>query len=629
VAHGTDRCNILAMLVGGAPPVRLPHPTQPALGDGEQQLTYGELADRLRSGAARIAAAGIGRGDIVGVPNVRTLDTILACLALLARGAAFLPVANPASMPDAVRRTLAAALDAPDDPGWPHGLRRLSLDIARVDGADRDADEPRDGDPAYAMTTSGSTGEQKHTVINRGGLRSMFVALYRNLEHVIPLGARWSQLHPLTFGFSICELLGCFAFAGELVVVPRENPLTLHALLRAVAVSGMPCVVCLTPSELTVLVGALRADPASQPPSHLILSGEPAYKAPLETLAALPGGANLTIINTYAATETSGQITAHVVTADAVPDVLAGLVGPVLPGVSVTLRRDNGTAVAPADHASVGEIWVGGPTLATGYLNAEQTHAHFRRPAPSPDGPTVGFSGPIEYATGDLGRWGPNGLYVLGRVNRTVKLAGQWVSLDELERGVAASSLIDEVAVAPDALADRSDCLRVVVRPNPGAAGRPDHIREHVVRRMPVRITVRLLIVEQLPHLPNGKVDLRTLETLAWPHRPAEPAQGTDGIIRGVWADLLGAGVVPDVNLFELGLDSLGVTVAAARLSSALRREVTPEFLLDHPRIDSQVAALDGHDGARHPPRQPLSGADRAGLRRAVRAEQRSARTAP
>ncbi|MDT8911799.1 non-ribosomal peptide synthetase [Amycolatopsis sp. PS_44_ISF1] len=467
--------------------------------------------------------------------------------------------------------------------------------------------------PAYVMRTSGSTGPAKYPVITRGGLRTVFGLLKDVLAPLVPPGARWTQVHSPIFGFSVFELLGPFTTGGSLVVLPSVESLA-HGLLHPDRRTG-PVVVSLTPSELAlVLDRAERGE--SRLPSHIVLSGESAHKAPLARLFELAGAHPPVVLNTYAAAETTGQVTTGQVTRDSVPLVLAGDVGTPLPGVEVVIRRRDGTPIGPAPSGELGEIHVAGPTLAAGYFTGGEDDRRF----------TV-RDGRREYATGDLGAWGPGRrLRVLGRTGRTVKIGGKWLDLEEVERLVLASGIADEVCAVAGTYGEEQDRLLVaVVLPRDGGPG-PETVRSRLVRALPWRMTVWLSIMQSLPRTDSGKVDTRSVgeSTRTAALRRPITDRSVAGHVTRAWQELLGDGAGPDVNLFELGVDSLGVTHVASRLSAELGRRITPAFLMDRPRISLQIAALEHWATATRGVRVPDPHNDSVARRRkTIRAGQR------
>ncbi|NJC73092.1 non-ribosomal peptide synthetase [Planosporangium thailandense] len=596
------------------------HPHQVAIRAADQTLTHADVADRVRAGASFLASRGVGVGSLVGVPAARSARTVIDVLAVLAARCAFVVVDEPQWLGSRLRERLCGVLGHDTHGRWV---------LTPIDAPAAAAPPPlpgRQGDgAAYVMSTSGSTGEPKETVVTRGGLRHVFGALHDLLGSTVPPAARWTQLHPLTFGFAMCEILGAITFGGELTIVERESPLTLDGLLVALGAGG-PRVVCLTPSELALLVRRLERDVAVPLPSHVLLSGEPMHRAPVDRLFRLPGGHAVTVVNTYAATETSGQITVARVPAEEVR-AADGFVGRPLPGVEVVVREPDGRAVPSTDRVAVGEICVSGPTVAGGYLDPVEDARRFRRRL-------VDGREHVEYRTGDLGRWGADGgLHVLGRADRRVKVGGRWLELDAVERHLRADAQVAEAAVLLDEGSDadgvRLRCLLAAVVPAAADPGLAVRLRRRITALVGAPMTVRLLVVPALPTLPNGKADPRRLARVgvAPSGEPAtSPGGAGDEVAEQVdraWAAVLGAGAARHVNIFELGVDSIGVVAVAAQLSRLLGREVTPEFLFDNPRLALQIEALrSGPRPARVPSPRAAAG-DAAARRRQARLRHR------
>ncbi|MGW0337724.1 non-ribosomal peptide synthetase [Streptomyces sp. NPDC003011] len=533
-------------------------PEATALTDGETNLTYARLHDLVVEEAAELRRNGVGPGSLVPLPlpERRTARTIVSLLAILAADAAFTPVPAGGESEPVVRAIVS------DRSAWPGHLSPLSA-------------------PAYILSTSGSTGPAKHTVVTREGLRAVFASLYARFRDHLPPLATWTQLHPLTFGFSICEVLGSLTFGGTLVLVEREEPVTFTALSRMLSEESGPHVVCLTPSELSVLVSAENAPL----PSHLLLSGEPAHRAPLRDVFRRTRGVPPVVVNTYAATETSGQITADLVTAERLDAVLAGHVGRPLPGVEVVLLGRDDVPVPPGDTVTEGEIEVRGVTVSAGYLDAA---AHGAKFAAAGDAERA-------FRTGDRGRWAPDGgLVVTGRSERRVKLAGRWTALDEIERALTEDGLVAEAVAAVEEypVDDDASAGRLLVAVVPAGAARAEtaaQVRRRVLRLLDGPVTVRTVVHETISRTAHGKTDLAALRRTP---RASDRGAGLAATVMGVWTELLGSGFSADANLFESGVDSLGMVAAAARLTRELGREVSPSFLLDHPRITLQIEAL-------------------------------------
>ncbi|WAX76551.1 non-ribosomal peptide synthetase [Streptomyces sp. KMM 9044] len=552
-----ERVDLLGLCLGAAPAQDAPAADAPALRDTlGHTLSHRQLAAAVTRRAQELRTAGAGPGRLVRVDAERTTAAIVDVLAVLAAGAAFAALPPGAQPSPGVTEALAGRRDLPA-------------------GA------------AYVMTTSGSTGVPKETVVTREGLRHVFGALRDAPQLGFPKDLVWAQFHPLSFGYSMCEILGALAFGGEIALVEREAPLTcdgLRALMGPVRAEGRRTVLCLTPSELSLLTARLlEANMAA--PEFVLLSGEPAHRGQLTEFLALPGGDDSVVVNTYAATETAGQITADRVTTASVSSIIAGYVGHPLPGTTVTLLTADGTPVPPRDHGTTGEVHVQGPGVAAGYLDPGQTAARF-----VPAGPL----GETAFRTGDLGRWAEDGgLRIVGRGGRRLKVAGRWVSLDAVEHALLTGGCVREAfAAAAEIRLDGpapQECLQVVAVPRDRSGVTAKRIRGQVAAALGTPLTVRLVLVDALPRTPHGKADTRAP---AIPPASVAAVGGPANLVRAVWEEILGAGIPYTTNLFEAGVDSLGVVTAAARLTRVLGRPVTAAFLLDHPRLDLQIAAL-------------------------------------
>ncbi|KJK50454.1 hypothetical protein UK23_10720 [Lentzea aerocolonigenes] len=560
-------------------------PEATALTDGAASLTYAELHDLVLEEAATLCRNGVGPGSLVPLhlTERRTVHTIVSLLAILAAGAAFTPVPAEAESEPTIRAIMA------DRAAWPGHLSPLST-------------------PAYILSTSGSTGPAKHTVVTRESLRTVFAGLYARLHDQLPPLATWTQLHPLTFGFSICEVIGSLTFGGTLVLVEREEPVTFKALSRLLSEESGRHVVCLTPSELSVLVSAEDA----RLPSHLLLSGEPAHRAPLRDLFRLARGAPPVVVNTYAATETSGQVTADLVTAERLDAVLAGHVGRPIPGVEVVLLGRDDEPIPPGDTFTEGEIEVRGASVSAGYLDVAAHGAKF-----------AADDARRAFRTGDRGRWAVDGgLVVTGRSERRVKLAGRWTALDEIERALTEDGLVAEAVAAVeeypvDGSASAGRLLVAVVPTEAARAETAVQVRRRVLRLLGGPVTLRTVVHESISRTVHGKTDLAALRRAP---RASDPGTGLTATVMGVWTELLGSGFSTDTNLFESGVDSLGVVAAAIRLTRELGREISPSFLFDHPRITLQIKALSDQPAqARSPVRQAIPRGSVADRRRAAR----------
>lgn len=605
-----DIKNLLDLVLGPVSGLPKVPETASALSCPERTWSYRDLFDDITAVAKILNESGIAPGSLIGVPPQRGANYVIAVLAVMMAGSAFSPLsAEPVGViPDAILEVSAS---------W---LRPLGVPLARVE---RLSDKQTLGrwldcsnSAAYVMPTSGSTGAAKATIVSREGLYTVFHSLHARLGDVIPVGAKWANIHAATFGFSMCEILGAFTFGGECQPASRETWEGTHETGSTVA--------CLTASEIVLWRSDREFD---QWPSYIILSGEAAHKAPLaEILREVP---ETTFINTYAITETSGQITADVINISSLPGTVSGDVGVPLPGINVELIDAYGRKLPKSDLVSEGEIVVSGATVALGYLGVPSTGSRF-----------LGEGQTRSFLTGDLGQWTHGGrLKVAGRSNRRFKISGHWLDLDALERGLMGTGLFSEV------LATREDEIRSPIAGSaylsivaslrgmtPAKQGSLRRLVKEIIGDSTVRI--KLTVVSHIPRSVNGKLAPRELppgDVLAPVGLQGVDIPRPELLPETVWRDLLGDYVNDDDNLFEIGADSLSLAAAATLMGAALGRALSPTFFIQNPTVSMQKIALAEaglRDSRRHTPQLSLKAmrASRATARRSARGMTRDAR---
>ncbi|KDM90806.1 non-ribosomal peptide synthetase [Photobacterium galatheae] len=544
-----------------------------AVTDGKRALTYAQLTQAMSDRFDEIHQC--GGAKLLRINRARTIDSLVTIMTALQYGIPF-EVGECAD-----------TWQPESEYVWPPYITKQD-------------------EPAYIMSTSGSSGAAKQTLVTRRGLQTVFTGLQTEWREDIPDYAIWTQLHPMTFGYSICEILGCLMFKGTLRILPREEPLTLKALADIVKTEST-VVSCLTPSELNLYVDHFP----EYIPSHIILSGEPAHRISWEAASRVLKDSGSTVINTYAATETSGQVTSHVIDAENWPSVRAGYVGKMISGIDVQILNDEGSFIPPSDTESIGEIIVSGDSIAAGYLhNSVMHHEKFKS---SPE---------RRFKTGDRGQWAVGGgLFVVGRASRTLKLAGVWVDLDDIERALLAQAWISEVATFYDEMTsvDGSMYGRLNVVCVPRKNDPLKSIHRVIADILPQPVPVCVHTVQSIPKLPNGKLDTSQLNTGTAPDAKAPISEQ----IIFIWRQLLGDSVRLDTDVFATGLDSLGVVVFIKQLEGITGTKVPVRLVFDHPVIKDQISQFSmglNHSVKQRPRKQnALDIQNKAALRRSVR----------
>ncbi|MFF9350151.1 amino acid adenylation domain-containing protein [Streptomyces sp. NPDC014734] len=582
--------------------------TQCALDGGTRSLTYGELAAAKDGLASALRAAGAGPGRRVAVAVPRSVEQVVALVAVVTAGGAYVPLdlaypderlaylladaAPQVVLVDREQRDRLARLLA--RAGVPARVLVQGDDLPRADTAGPGAGPH---DPAYVIYTSGSTGRPKGVVVPH----SAVVTLLANTRTDMDFGPQdvWVQFHSFSFDFAVWELWGALAHGGELLVPDyalTRSPVDFHRLVRERAVT----VLNQTPSAFHRFVEADRL--AGEPVTALrriVFGGEALDLGRLRGWVERHGTRAPELVNMYGITETTVHVTHRVLTdTDFGPGGDAGPIGGPIPGLAVHLLDDR---LRPVPPGRVGAIYVAGDQVSLGYLGRPGlTAARFVANPFTDDGSRM-------YHTGDLARRRLDGeLEFVGRADDQVQLKGFRIELGEVE---SALRHLDGVVDAAVTVADGGD-----------------HLVAHVVGRVPGDLVARLsatlpahmvpgrvLPAEALPLTVNGKLDRRALTGRAAqdgtpavsggsaPAAPADPPTATRdralaALIDVFAAALPGAAVDADTDFFAAGGDSI-VAITVINRARALGLRIAPRdvFLFKTPR------ALAERSGTRDP----------------------------
>ena len=578
-------------------------PDAVALVSGDESLTYAEVGERAGRLAGVLAGRGAGPERVVAVMMPRSADMVVAVLAVLLAGAAYLPV-DPAYPAERVAFMLgdahpAVVVTTRECAGQlPGGVPRLVLDdpaeAARVAAARpaRDA-AVRPASPAYVIYTSGSTGRPKAVVVEHGGMASHLIAKVECLG--LSAGDRVVLNAPVTFDVSVWQMLAPLVSGGCVRVVGAEAAADPAALAGVAARDGV--------SVLEVVPSLLRAalDAGEVRPGRLGLGG---LRWLVVTGEALPGelcgrwlqaSGGVPMVNAYGPAECSDDVTHAVISGAGLPGAGRDVV-PVGRPVANTrvFVLDSWLRLVPAGVA--GELYVAGVQLGRGYLGrAGLTAGRF---VACPFG-----AGERMYRTGDLVRWSAGGeLVFLGRADDQVKVRGHRVELGEVEAVLAGlPGVAQAVAVVRE---DRPGDRRLVgyVVPGPGGGAGGAGLRELAGRVLPeYMVPAAVVEVAELPLTPNGKVDRRALPApdlagLAGSRRPRTPQEE---VLCEIFADVLGLPRVGiDDSFFELGGDSIRSIQVVSRARRA-GLATSPADIFTHRTVVALAAAAAASGPAR------------------------------
>jgi len=561
-------------------------PAQIAVADAYRQLTFAELDDASSRAAQALIESGVAAEQAVVLCIERSTDFVIALLGVLKAGAMAVPL-DPAAPRERIEASISAC-DAhcvivnASSPVLTTKARVFQLDnlSATVDAKPNVAISPEQA--AYLIYTSGSTGTPKGVVVSHRALADYVHGVLDELA--FDAGASMAMVSTVAADLGHTTLFGALCSGRTLHLLPKEcafDPDRFAATMRERDVGVLKIV----PSHLHALLEAQH--PADVLPSHaLVLGGEPLPWTLIERIAKLRPACR--VINHYGPTEaTVGALTfdagANAGTARAGGGVPTGRP---LPNARACVLDSHG---APVPAGGIGELYLGGPGIARGYLNRSASTAE--RFVPDACGP----AGARLYRTGDRVRLRADGaIDYLGRLDDQVKIRGYRVEPGEVSATLRALEGVIQAETLAITDEGRARLASFVV----AARGSTDEamLRSQLAARLPdYMVPATLVLCGALPVTPNGKIDRARLRELA--QQPVAqsasdaPLEGTERILADVWKDVLRAERVGrDDNFFELGGDSiLALQVIARSRKRGVR--LTPKQLFDKPTV-AQLASV-------------------------------------
>ncbi|MGW7531800.1 non-ribosomal peptide synthetase [Amycolatopsis sp. NPDC054798] len=530
-------------------------PHAPALLFGKRTVTYAELNRQSNRLARALLDRGSGPEQIVALRLPRSVEMVVAIVAVAKTGAAFLPIdpGYPAERivfmlqdadPTLVLTTATLARDTPhqgvlalDDP-------RFAAEVAGQVDTDMDriaASDPRHA--AYLIYTSGSTGNPKGVVVPHGGVRQMAAGMAQPTG--LQQGGRVLQFATFGFDAAVSELAQAFHTGATLVLATAEQVLP-GASLTELLLRHRVTQVMLPPGALAVL--DRERIPAS---TTLVTAGEVCPPAVVDYWAG-----SHRLFNAYGPTE----ITVCATVGRLAPGLGDDRPAPIGQPVAGTRLYVLGSSLEQLPPGAVGELYITGDGLARGYQRRPGLTAE--RFVACPFGP----SGARMYRSGDLVRWRVDGkLEFVGRADDQVKLRGFRIELGEIEAVLTRHSEVRQaVAVVRE---DRPGDRRLVAYVVP--AGPSGAVDSHTVlalarRALPDYMVPSVVVsLRSLPLMPNGKLDRRALPApdygVSGTGQP--PRTDEEAVVCDLFSEVLG---VPEVGatdgFFELGGHSLLVT---------------------------------------------------------------------
>ncbi|MFD4698476.1 amino acid adenylation domain-containing protein [Streptomyces niveus] len=590
---------------------RTPHDTAVVCAD--TRLTFAELDTRVSALAAELAGYGTGPGTRVAVGLPRSTDLVVAMLAVMRCGAAYLPL-DPTYPADRVAFMLAdsrpvalvatagtaAAIDPRRTlPLVDPGVRAKGPDTAFVHAA-----MPGPKDAAYVIYTSGSTGRPKGVVVEHRSLANLLEhhrgEAHAQAEESLGRRLRVALTAATSFDASWDPVLWMVA-GHELHIVDDETRRDPQALVDFLVERRIDAIET-TPSYLRQMMTAGLLSAPEHRPRVIALGGEAVDDGLWNELAA---HRDLVVFNFYGPTET---------TVNAVTSRVAGsspVIGRPVAGARAYVLD---TALHPLPVGSAGELYVSGEGVARGYAGRPGLTAERFLPDP------FGLPGLRMYRTGDLARWSENGtLEFLGRGDSQVKIRGYRVETGEIEAALRSLDGVRDAAVVLQPSPGGAERLAAYLVTGPGRAGEAvdtdaadpydafdvHALRDALAEVLPEHmVPTAYAVLPRLPLTPNGKLDTGLLPaaTPLAARGGGEPRTTEEELMCAVFAECLEVPAVGrDDNFFLLGGHSLLATQLVSRVRDRFGSEVPIRALFDHPTPAGLVTALDTSAPVRPP----------------------------
>ncbi|WP_084520436.1 non-ribosomal peptide synthetase [Nocardia mexicana] len=536
------------------------------------ELSYRELDERSNRLARALIGRGVGPGDVVAVALARSVESVLAALAVTKTGAAFLPIDTgyPAERirhmlsDSAVRIGLTASVDAATPPGYVVWLAISELDGDPAPVGDADRVRPLSVDEvAYVIYTSGSTGVPKGVAVTHRGLAN-FAEVQRDRYGVEP-GSRTLHFALPIFDAAVLEALLAWCAGATMVVAPPDvyGGDDLGRLLERERVTHA----FITPAALA----SIDSDRRTLPHLRSLVVGGEAYGAELVERWA-PGRR---FLNGYGPTETTIIM---LLSQPLSPGDRLGLGGPIR-GAGVVLLDGR---LRPVPPGVAGELYVLGCGLARGYVSrAALTSGRF---VACP----FGERGARMYRTGDVMRWSGGELVFVGRSDDQVKLRGMRIEMGEITAVVAALAGVQ--LAHTEIREDESGEGRIVTYVVPTESAEPDPrtLRTGAAEHLPAHMVPSAIVVlTEVPLTPTGKLDRKALPAPVFDAADPQgraPATPTEMLVAAAMAEVVGRETVcADHSFFDLGGNSLSATRVVARIVSATGHALTVRSIFEHP----------------------------------------------
>ena len=556
------------------------------------QITYGELNEQANRLAHYIRALGITPEARVGICVERSIEMMVAMLATLKAGAAYVPL-DPKYPPERLQYMLADSQAKllltqrkVQGPFAESKTTRVVLDTVQEEIDSCPSSSPavslETQNAAYVIYTSGSTGKPKGVVIRHSSAVTLLYwarETYSNLELSGVLAST-----SICFDISVFEIFVPLSWGGTVIIA--ENGIQLPRLPEAARVT----LINTAPAIMNELMKS-KEIPAGV--RTVNLAGEPLKRRLIEEIYRETGVKR--VVNLYGPTEDTTYSTYISLEKGGRGEVPIGR--PVANTEVYVLDED----LQPLEIGVAGDLYIGGDGLARGYLDRPELTAQSFIPHPFSKNP-----GARIYRTGDRARWNKDGiLEFLGRVDHQVKVRGMRIELGEIETVLQEHPQVRESTVIVHADETDHKQLAAYFVANPGespeAAGLANQLRKHLQKRLPEYMVPTYFIkLDEMPLSPNGKIDRNRLPAPAKyvsEEQIINPATALEQFLAHIWEEVLAVESVGlNDNFVNLGGHSLVAMRILARVRDLFQVEVPVQTLLESRTLEDFATAVVAHE---------------------------------
>ncbi|AXI59044.1 peptide transporter [Pseudomonas kribbensis] len=574
------------------------HAERPALHLAEQSISYRQLHDHSRAIQQRLLAMLETQPQpwVVGICLPKCDALFASILAVLGSGAVYLPLepSHPLQRQQYILENAGAVLLLHDGE-HPLSGSMPGLDVCRIDHTEADLTlplmlrRPELDSPCMALYTSGTTGHPKGVLLSQANL-AHFTAWYADYVQ-LHAESRVLQFSSLSFDSSLIDIFPTLLEGAELVVPDdnqRRDPLQLVALIRRRQLTHAflpPALLSILPLEQLQSVG------------QIMTGGDVCEPFVIEQLTRQGKLHNL-----YGPTEATVLITARQLQPG---DSNRTLGGPIANSQVLILDDD----LQPVPEQTVGELFIVGPGVCLGYLNNPQQTAERYLDLALPDGQRL-----RAYRSGDMAKWGEDGIELCGRRDNQVKIRGFRVEPEEIERCLRESQLYRQIAVVIDS---QRRILAFLAQPQSDAAR--EALRAHAQQFLPDYM--QPVAWTELPNMPfaaNGKVDRKALLELPVSVQDSGPkclpANADEALLLEIWGELLElptSDISTDESFFNLGGHSILLSRMLLRLREEFGRSISINRFIELPTIAKLATLVRGTDDSTVLSAQAMADAER------------------